>query len=269
MLSSLLPKAARLTTPTAAPPAPSAAALLPPASPAAPPYGQRALWTPRSDQDFGDGGAFPEVHVPQFPRGLGRGGARASNALPVELDAEGRVRYDVVLRGQSKDKLIQHRLADLLPAEVLDTPPHKPDEESVRETTEATRLALQALTQSKIAAALPVRLADRPAPAQYVRYTASASEEQRLIRMVEVARDPLEPPRFKINKKIPQAPPSPPPPVMHSPTRKVSVREQQEWRIPPCVSNWKNAKGYTIPLDKRLAADGRGLQQVSLCPRGR
>lgn len=47
---------------------------------------------------------------------------------------------------------------------------------------------------------------------------------------------------------------------MHSPTRKVSVKEQKEWKIPPCVSNWKNAKGYTIPLDKRLAADGRGLQ---------
>jgi SNW domain-containing protein 1 len=33
--------------------------------------------------------------------------------------------------------------------------------------------------------------------------------------------------------------------------------------IPPCISNWKNNKGFTIPLDKRLAADGRGLQDVS------
>ena len=41
---------------------------------------------------------------------------------------------------------------------------------------------------------------------------------------------------------------------MHSPTRKVTVKEQQDWKIPPCISNWKNAKGYTIPLDKRLAA---------------
>lgn len=68
--------------------------------------------------------------------------------------------------------------------------------------------------------------------------------------------------RFKINQKIPRGPPSPPAPVLHSPTRKVTVKEQQEWKIPPCISNWKNAKGYTIPLDKRLAADGRGLQQV-------
>lgn len=42
------------------------------------------------------------------------------------------------------------------------------------------------------------------------------------------------------------------------------MKEQQEWRIPPSVSNWKNPKGYTLPLDKRLAADGRGLQSVHI-----
>lgn len=51
---------------------------------------------------------------------------------------------------------------------------------------------------------------------------------------------------------------------MHSPPRKLTVKDQQDWKIPPCVSNWKNAKGYTIPLDKRVAADGRGLQEVRL-----
>ena len=51
---------------------------------------------------------------------------------------------------------------------------------------------------------------------------------------------------------------------MHSPPRAVSAKEQQDWKIPPCISNWKNAKGYTIPLDKRLAADGRGLQETAI-----
>ena len=37
-------------------------------------------------------------------------------------------------------------------------------------------------------------------------------------------------------------------------------KDQQEWKIPPCISNWKNSKGYTRPLEKLLAADGRGLQ---------
>jgi SNW domain-containing protein 1 len=50
---------------------------------------------------------------------------------------------------------------------------------------------------------------------------------------------------------------------MHSSKRKVTVKEQ-EWKIPPYISNWKNAKGYTIPLEKWLAADGRGLQHVHI-----
>ena len=53
-------------------------------------------------------------------------------------------------------------------------------------------------------------------------------------------------------------------PVMHSPPRSVSAREQQDWKIPPCISNGKTAQGYTIPLDKRLAADGRGLQETAI-----
>ena len=73
--------------------------------------------------------------------------------------------------------------------------------------------------------------------------------------------DPMEPSRHK-HKKVPRGPPDDPVPVMHSPPRKVSVEDQEAWKIPPCISNWKNAKGYTIPLDKRLAADGRGLQEV-------
>lgn len=75
--------------------------------------------------------------------------------------------------------------------------------------------------------------------------------------------DPMEPPKHH-HKKVPRGPPSPPPPVLHSPPRKVTAKEQADWVIPPCISNWKNAKGYTIPLDKRLAADGRGLQDVQI-----
>lgn len=81
--------------------------------------------------------------------------------------------------------------------------------------------------------------------------------------MVEAQVDPMEPPKHK-TKKVPRGPPSPPVPVLHSPPRKLTVEDQQAWKIPPCISNWKNARGYTIPLDKRLAADGRGLQEVTI-----
>lgn len=200
---------------------------------------------------------------------------KKSNALAVQLDDNGKIKYDIIARqGHSKDKIVFSSISQLLPSEVLSEDAaelQKPDEESLNDTTEQTRKALEKLTNQKISAALPVRHAEKTAPAQYIRYTPTqqgdafnSGAKQRVIRMVEAQVDPMEPPRFKINKKIPRGPPSPPAPVLHSPTRKVTVKEQKEWKVPPCISNWKNAKGYTIPLDKRLAADGRGLQQVHI-----
>jgi SNW domain-containing protein 1 len=103
----------------------------------------------------------------------------------------------------------------------------------------------------------------------YVRYTPAnqmgdtSKKNDRIMKIVERQVDPMEPPKFK-HKKIPRGPPSPPPPVMHSPPRKLTAEDQEAWKIPPPVSNWKNPKGYTVPLDKRLAADGRGLQDVTI-----
>ncbi|CAG9789983.1 unnamed protein product [Diatraea saccharalis] len=241
-----------------------------------PPYGQRKGWVPRAEEDFGDGGAFPEIHVAQYPLGMGaRGKESTSNALAVQLDEAGRVKYSAIARqGHSADKIIYSKLTDLLPSEVLaedDPSLQKPDEDEIQDITEKTKLALEKLTNAKISAAMPVKAAPKAAPAQYIRYTPAqqggsfnSGAKQRVIRMVEAQVDPMEPPRFQINKKIPRAAPSPPAPVLHSPPRRVSVKQQRDWKVPPCVSHWKNAKGYTIPLDKRLAADGRGLQQVHI-----
>lgn len=49
--------------------APSIGALVS-AKVAAPPYGQRKGWIPRAEADFGDGGAFPEITVVQYPLGV-------------------------------------------------------------------------------------------------------------------------------------------------------------------------------------------------------
>nr|CAB3470008.1 unnamed protein product [Digitaria exilis] len=36
----------------------------------------------------------------------------------------------------------------------------------------------------------------------------------------------------------------------------------ESWKIPPSVSDWKNAKGYCVPLDKRVASsDARRMRQ--------
>lgn len=142
----------------------------------------------------------------------------------------------------------------------------RPDDEAVMSTTERTRLALEKITHGKIKAAQPKHVPKSNNDAAYIRYTPAnnGGEEgkQRIIKMTEVQEDPLEPPRFK-HKKIPRGPDEPPPPVLQSPPRAVTAQDQKDWMIPPSISNWKNNKGYTIALDKRLAADGRGLQDVS------
>ena len=63
--------------------------------------------------------------------------------------------------------------------------------------------------QAKISACLPVQMAQRTTPDQYVRYTPAqqnpelaGGSTQRIIRIVEEQRDPMEPPRFKQGKNF-------------------------------------------------------------------
>ncbi|CAJ0768009.1 18722_t:CDS:10, partial [Entrophospora sp. SA101] len=242
-----------------------------------PSYRNRLGWKPKRPEDFGDGGAYPEIHIAQYPLEMGRSKtATSGGALPLQVDAEGNIQYDdIAKQGHSESRIIHSHFKDLVPlnqrADVDQVNFDRPNEEVVKETTEKTRMALEKILQGKIKAAQPKNVkTDKPLEPTYIRYTPGQQGEaynsgakQRIIRMVEMPVDPMEPPKFR-HKKIPRGPPSPPAPVLHSPPRKVTAKEQQEWVIPPCISNWKNAKGYTIPLDKRLAADGRGLQEVTI-----
>ena len=240
-----------------------------------PPYGQRSGWRPRGPEDFGDGGAFPEIPVAQYPLDMGRKSQSSSNALAVQVDAEGKVKYDAIARQGHNDKRIVHAsFKDLIPlrqrADAGDINLDRPSEEEVAASTERTKDALAKLVSGAVAAQKPknVNVGARKDPT-YVRYTPAnqmgdnTRKNDRIMKIVERQQDPMEPPKFK-HKKIPRGPPSPPPPVMHSPPRKLTAEDQEAWKIPPPVSNWKNPKGYTVPLDKRLAADGRGLQDVTI-----
>ncbi|PTB78442.1 hypothetical protein M440DRAFT_2938 [Trichoderma longibrachiatum ATCC 18648] len=240
-----------------------------------PPYGQRAGWRPRSQEDFGDGGAFPEIPIAQYPLDMGKKGAKTSNALALQVDAEGKVKYDAIARqGHGEGRIIHTSFKDLIPlrqrADAGEIDLSRPDKESVEATTERTKNALAALVSGAVAAQKPknLNIGQRKDPT-FVRYTPAnqmgdnSKKQDRIMKIVERQRDPMEPPKFK-HKKIPRGPPSPPPPVMHSPPRKLTAEDQEMWRIPPPVSNWKNPKGFTVPLDKRLAADGRGLQDITI-----
>ena len=241
-----------------------------------PPYGQRAGWRPRNPEDFGDGGAFPEIPVAQYPLDMGRkGSSSSSNALTLQVDGEGKVKYDAIARrGHSDNRIIHASFKDLIPlrqrADVGEISLDRPSEEEVQESKERTQKALQSLVDGTLAAQKPknVKGTTRPEPT-FVRYTPAnqmgdnTKKQDRIMKIVQRQQDPMEPPKHKV-KKIPRGPPSPPPPVMHSPPRKLTAEDQEAWKIPPPVSNWKNPKGYTVPLDKRLAADGRGLQDVTI-----
>lgn len=240
-----------------------------------PAYRERTSWRPRSAEDFGDGGAFPECPVAQYPLDMGRKSGGSSTALALQVDAEGKVQYDAIARRGHNDKRIIHSsFKDLIPlrqrADAGEINLDRPSEEEVQASKEKTQAALALLVAGASSAQKPknVTVGNRK-EATYVRYTPAnqfgdtTKKNDRIMKIVERQQDPMEPPKFK-HKKIPRGPPSPPPPIMHSPPRKLTAEDQEGWRIPPPVSNWKNAKGYTVPLDKRLAADGRGLQDVSI-----
>ncbi|CAF3723286.1 unnamed protein product [Rotaria sp. Silwood1] len=211
------------------------------------------------------------------------------NEIQFKINSEDKM-FDTIIKHNIKDnKIVYSSFIDLLPKELREDDPYlkKPSEEELRKVNhimiinlyqfllfrkqKKIRQALEVLVSSKVSIAIPIQHAKKQTPVQYIHYTPSqqgptfnSGAKQRIIQMVEVQKDPMEPSRFKINKKIPRGSPSPLVPILHSPKRKITVEDQENWKIPPCISNWKNAKGYTIPLDKRLATDGRALQNTHI-----
>jgi SNW domain-containing protein 1 len=235
-----------------------------------PPYGKRQGFIPRGLADYGDGGAFPEIHVAQYPLDMGKSNQVQQKVVPLQVDANGRVAWDAVLKqGVAKDKLqVWTRPEDSREKWSKDEDLERPEHEIDMLNTERTQKALELQLNGKIQAGLPQK--EKEKEPEFVRYTPNPNApgytpncKERVIRITEKPQDPLMPPKFK-HKKVPRGPPSPPPPVHHSPARKLTAKDQKDWKVPPCVSNWKNIKGYTIPLDKRLAADGRNLQDVAV-----
>ncbi|KAI5324666.1 hypothetical protein L3X38_033739 [Prunus dulcis] len=244
-----------------------------------PPYLKRQGFVPRKVEDFGDGGAFPEIHIAQYPLGMGRDKSTklGTKILPVTVDAHGNIAYDAIVKqNENSKKIVYSQHKDIVPKILKNEEEEEDDDEEeelqkeIEETTAETKAALEKIVNVRLSAAQPKNVPKQSSDSKFIKYKPSqksvafnSGAKERIIRMVEMPVDPLEPPKFK-HKRVPRASGSPPVPVMHSPPRPVTVKDQQDWKIPPCISNWKNPKGYTIPLDKRLAADGRGLQDVQI-----
>ncbi|KAJ2751024.1 mRNA splicing protein [Coemansia pectinata] len=244
-----------------------------------PAYGQRIGWVPKTASDFGGGGAYPEIHMLQYPLGMGKKRTAKGNALSKQVDSDGNTSYTALANfGRRENTTVHSQFKDLVPLrqrkdfEEEDAIPLRPDGEAVREAAERTKLALEKITNARANDGKKVALngIGRSDPT-FVRYTPggqagaefNSGAAQRIVRVSEMPLDPMEPPKVKHQKKA-RAPGSPPAPVMHSPPRKLTAEEQKEWSIPPCVSNWKNIHGFTVSLDKRLATDGRGMEDLSV-----
>jgi SNW domain-containing protein 1 len=218
-----------------------------------PPYLKRKGYIPRKAEDFGDGGAFPEIHVAQYPLDMGRpkkSGATSTAIVAVDVDADGEVKYDAIVKqGSNRDRTVYTSLKDMKAKEGDSEKLRLPSAEEEEEAAAKTRAALEGIIGAKVAASKPFTVphAAHSKEAKFIQYTPNPNApgvdnknaKQRIIRMVEEQVDPLEPAKHA-NKKVPRGPPEDPTPILHSPARKTTVEDQQAWKIPPCISNWKN-----------------------------
>ena len=134
----------------------------------------RQNFVPRDTTDFGDGGAYPEIHVVQYPLGMGKPGEKSSAIISVDVDENGQVRHDAIVKqGSNKDRLVQTSLADMKEKKGNVDKMALPEEEEERSTAERTRLALEGLLDGKIKASKPGSVAAPPAAEDptYIRYT--------------------------------------------------------------------------------------------------
>lgn len=133
----------------------------------------------------------------------------------------------------------------------------KPSEEETLSNVMKTKLQLESAIQGKIAVSkVGSDVFQHVDKAKFYQY------EDKVVQMFEQPQDPLLPAKFR-QRRVPRGQIEEPTPINRSPPRKLTIKDQLDWKIPPCISNWKNSRGYTIPLEMRLSADGRHLHDTT------
>lgn len=169
-------------------PAPTAA----PAAPAPrfepPAYGSRSGFVPRSVEDFGDGGAFPEIHTMQYPLGMGRKEKKGASALalststavvPVSVDGTGAVQFDsIVKQGHAQHVVVHSGYAAMQAKNEKKLDLAKPSQEEEDRIAEETKKALGMIVEKKIATAMPTHVAKHSKEAVFIKYTPSEQSQE-------------------------------------------------------------------------------------------
>jgi len=108
--------------------------------------------------------------------------------------------------------VVHNKLANAIGQDIDEDDPtlERPSDDEIRRTTEETRQALEKIVAGKIKQALPKQQIAKREEAQFIRYTPAQQGEghnsgasNRIIRMVEMPQDPLDPPKFRA-KRIPK-----------------------------------------------------------------
>ncbi|EZG88190.1 SkiP/SNW domain protein [Gregarina niphandrodes] len=227
-------------------------------------YPYRVGWVPKTQSDFGGGGAYPEVHLAQFPQDAGR---RVTEAEIVQRKVS--IMSHQINEFGHAVKPGDH-LARYMPADGLE----KPSDEATEALAQDTERALAAILGKRAGQSQLARAeASARASDKFVRYIPDPNApgynpaiKERVVRIVEKAVDPLEPSKFK-KRKAPAPNLEEPTPLLRPPPKKLTPAERESWNIPPSISNWINPAGHTLPLEMRIQADRRNMQEVTVNPK--
>ncbi len=139
-----------------------------------PSYPNRKGFIPLDSSDYGDGGAYPEIHVVQYPLNMGKQGKKSQALIPVQVDENGTIKTDMIVKqGTNSNKIVHAHFNDLKEKRLSAEELAAPSEQEELETTERTRLALEAIVEGKIKSAKPSSVGGNNTVAEpsYVRYT--------------------------------------------------------------------------------------------------
>ena len=142
-----------------------------------PPYGQRENYVPRRIEDFGDGGAFPEIHILQYPLDMGRSErAGDTRVVTVATDENGGPDFqkNLLNQGTNKQLILHTKISSLIGSSAkgvfyvwirfLENELARPSDEEIAALTQKTREAMEKKVNRKIAYALPGKLPEGSLP---------------------------------------------------------------------------------------------------------
>ena len=149
----------------------------------------------------------------------------------------------------------------------------KPSEESTLQNIYNTKKALEKLSSHRIKTYQSFKTNNLTSDSnknnqlsyKYINYqfdSPTSNPKSHLIKLVALPVDPLSNLKYR-HHKIPLSNTNEKNfvPVLQEPSAPLSLEEQKKWKIPPCVNMSNNPKGLVIPLDIRLANDGRNLRE--------